>query len=238
MLPFKAHRPGDSLGLFSSYSSRSSSSSCLSVVGGTAYNSYHPRTLPDQLAHHPAARSLTDLVSPLVVPRTPPEHTPGLEALPGSGKDHHIALHTPPEPVPLAASKSVRMMSDERDDAGVGPSNKNRDGNPGPDPSRPRATKINPQKATLSRALQKANTAVQLDNAQNFEGAMSAYVEACELLQQVRQRTTADSDKRKLEAIVRALFSYSCVHLRAFGRENCQPCPNPSFQFVILPIFF
>lgn len=58
------------------------------------------------------------------------------------------------------------------------------------------------QKAMLSHALQKANTAVQLDNAQNFEGARQAYAEACELLQQVLQRTTADEDKRKLEAIV------------------------------------
>lgn len=58
------------------------------------------------------------------------------------------------------------------------------------------------QKAMLSRALQKANTAVQLDNAQNFEGAREAYAEACDLLQQVLQKTTADEDKRKLEAIV------------------------------------
>lgn len=54
----------------------------------------------------------------------------------------------------------------------------------------------------LSRALQKANTAVQLDNAQNFEGAREAYAEACDLLQQVLSKTTADEDKRKLEAIV------------------------------------
>lgn len=59
------------------------------------------------------------------------------------------------------------------------------------------------QKAMLHRALQKANTAVQLDNAQNFKGAREAYAEACDLLQQVLQKTTADEDKRKLEAIVR-----------------------------------
>ncbi|XWW93252.1 hypothetical protein V2A60_001184 [Cordyceps javanica] len=57
------------------------------------------------------------------------------------------------------------------------------------------------QKAMLSRALQKANTAVQLDNAQNLEGARIAYSEACELLQQVLRRTSGDEDKRKLEAI-------------------------------------
>ncbi|KAM4065926.1 microtubule interacting and transport domain-containing protein [Hirsutella rhossiliensis] len=63
------------------------------------------------------------------------------------------------------------------------------------------------QKAMLSRALEKANTAVQLDNAQNLEGARLAYSEACELLQQVLQRTTGDEDKQKLEAIRRTYSS-------------------------------
>lgn len=58
------------------------------------------------------------------------------------------------------------------------------------------------QKATLNRALQKANTAVQLDNAHNSEGARQAYWEACELLQQVLIRTPGEEDKKKLEAIV------------------------------------
>lgn len=58
------------------------------------------------------------------------------------------------------------------------------------------------QKAMLSRALQKANTAVQLDNAQNFVGAREAYAEACNLLHQVLLRTSGDEDQRKLEAIV------------------------------------
>ncbi|TVY73376.1 hypothetical protein LSUE1_G007186 [Lachnellula suecica] len=57
------------------------------------------------------------------------------------------------------------------------------------------------QKAMLSKALQKANTAVLLDNAQNFEGAMQAYSEACALLQQVMIRSSGDEDRRKLEAI-------------------------------------
>jgi hypothetical protein len=54
----------------------------------------------------------------------------------------------------------------------------------------------------LSRALQKANTAVLLDNAQNFEGAMEAYEDACKLLQQVMIRSSAEEDRRKLDAIV------------------------------------
>ncbi|KAI9683684.1 MAG: hypothetical protein M1829_004989 [Trizodia sp. TS-e1964] len=57
------------------------------------------------------------------------------------------------------------------------------------------------QKNMLSKALQKANTAVLLDNAQNFEGAMEAYHEACQLLAQVLLRSSGDDDKRKLEAI-------------------------------------
>lgn len=53
----------------------------------------------------------------------------------------------------------------------------------------------------LSKALQKANTAVLLDNAQNFEGALEAYNDACRLLQQVMDRSSAIDDRRKLEAI-------------------------------------
>jgi hypothetical protein len=58
----------------------------------------------------------------------------------------------------------------------------------------------------LSKALQKANAAVLLDNAQNFEGAMEAYDQACALLQQVMVRSSGDDDRKKLEAIV----SLSC----------------------------
>ena len=66
--------------------------------------------------------------------------------------------------------------------------------------------KVPSQKAMLSRALQKANHAVLLDNAQNFEGAMDAYGDACDLLQQVMVRTSGDEDRKKLEAIVYALI--------------------------------
>ncbi|KAH8670787.1 hypothetical protein BX600DRAFT_509536 [Xylariales sp. PMI_506] len=63
------------------------------------------------------------------------------------------------------------------------------------------------QKAMLSKALAKANTAVQLDNAQNYEGARLSYLEACELLQHVLARTTGEEDKKKLEAIRRTYSS-------------------------------
>ncbi|KAH7092232.1 hypothetical protein FB567DRAFT_576673 [Paraphoma chrysanthemicola] len=44
------------------------------------------------------------------------------------------------------------------------------------------------QKLLLSRALQKANTAVMLDRAQNFESAIQSYEAACKLLQHVAAR--------------------------------------------------
>ncbi|KAK3331829.1 hypothetical protein B0T19DRAFT_87101 [Cercophora scortea] len=69
------------------------------------------------------------------------------------------------------------------------------------DRERERPNRPASQKAMLSKALQKANVAVQLDNAQNIEGARRAYAEACALLQQVLLRTSAEEDRRKLEAI-------------------------------------
>ncbi|KAK2001551.1 MIT domain-containing protein [Colletotrichum falcatum] len=77
----------------------------------------------------------------------------------------------------------------------------------GPLRGRERGNRPPSQKAMLSRALQKANTAVQLDNAQNFEGARHAYAEACDLLHQVLARTSTDEDRRKLEAIRRTYTS-------------------------------
>lgn len=62
------------------------------------------------------------------------------------------------------------------------------------------------QKAMLSKALQKANTAVLLDNAANFEGAMEAYNDACQLLHLVMLRSDGGEDeKQKLQEIVSLL---------------------------------
>ncbi|KAM0714265.1 hypothetical protein Q7P37_010052 [Cladosporium fusiforme] len=68
---------------------------------------------------------------------------------------------------------------------------------------RPRTRERNEKdkKAMLSKALQKANTAVLLDNAQNFEAALEAYSDACRLLQNVMDRSAGAEDKRKLESI-------------------------------------
>jgi MIT (microtubule interacting and transport) domain len=69
-------------------------------------------------------------------------------------------------------------------------------------PQRSRRPGGSTQKATLSKALQKANTAVLLDNAANFEGAIEAYQDACELLQFVMVRSGGDVEKYKLQEIV------------------------------------
>ncbi|KAJ5638441.1 hypothetical protein N7528_000831 [Penicillium herquei] len=59
------------------------------------------------------------------------------------------------------------------------------------------------QKATLAKALEKANSAVLLDNAANFEGAMQAYIDACQLLQLVIIRSRGgEEEKAKLQEIV------------------------------------
>lgn len=92
---------------------------------------------------------------------------------------------------------SSRGHSRNRSQAG-----KTSSGTASSDKSKDRAAKQPSQKAMLSVALQKANTAVLLDNAQNVEGAMQAYAEACNLLQQVMLRSSGDEDKKKLEAIV------------------------------------
>lgn len=57
------------------------------------------------------------------------------------------------------------------------------------------------QKTMLAEALSKANTAVLLDNAQNLGGAVHAYGEACQLLQQVMLRSSDPDDREKLSTI-------------------------------------
>lgn len=65
-----------------------------------------------------------------------------------------------------------------------------------------KVSKTSLSKAMLSEALQKANTAVLLDNAKKFQGAQAAYRDASDLLHQVLLRTAGADDRKKLEAIV------------------------------------
>ena len=108
---------------------------------------------------------------------------------------------------PLGTALSDTMPYDEQEQESYGPPGhaRNRSGKGSSDSAKSRSHKPS-QKATLSRALQKANTAVQLDNHQDIAGARQAYGEACDLLQQVLQRTSDQEDKRKLEAIVSTKF--------------------------------
>ncbi|KAF1988814.1 hypothetical protein K402DRAFT_411334 [Aulographum hederae CBS 113979] len=122
---------------------------------------------------------------PLPSPTKPkrPSHT-----RPPLSSERYHALGQPP-PVPTI---STEVSSSARAESGnqVAPTSPQR-----------REKREKDKKAMLSRALQKANTAVVLDNAQNFEGAIEAYTDACHLLKQVMLRTSGDDDRRKLDAI-------------------------------------
>lgn len=57
------------------------------------------------------------------------------------------------------------------------------------------------QRTILSDALSKAHTAVRLDNAQDFGGAVDVYAEACELLREVMLRSADDESIKKYAAL-------------------------------------
>ncbi|KAJ6443557.1 Translation factor GUF1 [Purpureocillium lavendulum] len=132
-----------------------------------------------------------------------------LEVLPGGEASDRDTSGPSPDPIRPATSHTLyRMPYDQgRDGYADRSRSRSRNGKGSVDLTKPKAAKPPSQKAMLSRALQKANTAVQLDNAQNFEGARLAYAEACDLLQQVLLRTSGDDDQKKLEAIRRTYAS-------------------------------
>ncbi|KND88877.1 hypothetical protein TOPH_06364 [Tolypocladium ophioglossoides CBS 100239] len=132
-----------------------------------------------------------------------------LEALLGDDASDRDTSGPSPGPLrPATAGSQPRMPYEQGRDAYPPRGHaRGRNGKGSADLTKARGTKPPSQKAMLSRALQKANTAVQLDNAQNFEGARLAYGEACDLLQQVLGRTSGNDDQRKLEAIRRTYSS-------------------------------
>ncbi|KIW11584.1 hypothetical protein PV08_10885 [Exophiala spinifera] len=83
---------------------------------------------------------------------------------------------------------------------------------PGGGPARAKSHRSPTQKTMLSKALARANAAVLLDNAQNIEGAIEAYDEACELLQQVLVRSSDVDDRKKLSNI-RSTYSNRIAEL-------------------------
>src|SRR5699024_1939693 len=107
-----------------------------------------------------------------------------LEVLPGGDASDRDTSGPSPDPIRPATSHTLyRMPYDQaRDGYADRTRSRSRNGNGSVDLTKSKASKPPSQKAMLSRALQKANTAVQLDNAQNFEGARLAYAEACDLL--------------------------------------------------------
>lgn len=106
-----------------------------------------------------------------------------------SSSSHYCKQHT-------CHNSSFQEINDTKDDP---------DDEGKPEPSR---------NSVLRKALQKAKTAVELDNAQIFQGARSDYQEACDLLHQVLLRTAGDEDKKSLEGIV---------------------SPRPRLPFLLLP---
>ncbi|KAF2671070.1 hypothetical protein BT63DRAFT_412142 [Microthyrium microscopicum] len=83
------------------------------------------------------------------------------------------------------------------------------------------------RKAMLNKALQKAHTAVLLDNAFNYEGAVEAYQDACDLLHQVLVRSTADEEKKKLDQI-RETYSKRINELLEMDQQPPTASPNKS----------
>lgn len=85
------------------------------------------------------------------------------------------------------------------------------------------------KKTMLSKALEKANTAVLLDNAMNHEGALVAYQDACKLLESVLDKTNGVDDRRKLDAI-RDTYAIRIEELL-----QLQASANPVFEEKSLP---
>lgn len=67
---------------------------------------------------------------------------------------------------------------------------------------------LSSSKATLSTALAKARTAVQLDQAQCYDGARRYYAEAVTLIERVVGRVSNEEDRQKLEDIVSFSLSF------------------------------
>lgn len=103
-------------------------------------------------------------------------------------------------PTSRSDHKAAPLLTRDPDEGEASPGHNSSGGSA--TPSRRRDRRERDKKAMLSRALQKANTAVLLDNAQNFEGAVDAYGEACRLLQQVMEGSSTNEDRNKLNDIV------------------------------------
>jgi hypothetical protein len=104
--------------------------------------------------------------------------------------DHVPEERTSPRPPQKSVSKP-ELRSQPADEAATTPM----------EPKKSRGHRSPTQKSMLSKALSMANTAVLLDNSSKIDGAIEAYHEACELLQQVMVRSSDMEDRKKLSAI-------------------------------------
>ncbi|KAF1979969.1 hypothetical protein BU23DRAFT_112708 [Bimuria novae-zelandiae CBS 107.79] len=128
---------------------------------------------------------------------TAASRSPAAAGRPSTG----AARDPPPKPAQFAVHERSYSKEPEYRDRSESSASLRLDDGVHSTPPRTRERREKDKKTMLSRALQKANTAVLLDNAQNFEGAMEAYGDACKLLQQVMIRSSGEEDKRKLDAI-------------------------------------
>ncbi|KAI5776629.1 hypothetical protein EDC01DRAFT_450248 [Geopyxis carbonaria] len=125
---------------------------------------------------------------------------------------------------------SVEVESSQRQTAQYSP--KNSEPHPTLEIGRHKTrTRENRLHSMLNSALDKARTAVTLDNAENYEGAMEAYSDACVLLNQIMIRAVADEDKRRLQTIqetyMQRIYELNSVPPRNAGNERELPPPPP-----------
>ncbi|KAI9762557.1 MAG: hypothetical protein M4579_000360 [Chaenotheca gracillima] len=142
---------------------------------------------------------------------------PRLSPAEGSSLSAQSARQRPTEAT--AGSSRGHSRSREADGKGSGNTDSSVSSHKSRDKERAHGSKHPSQKAMLSKALQKANTAVLLDNAQNFEGAIDAYKDACGLLQKVMSKSSANEEKKKLEAI-RNTYTNRIAELAAVNAAN------------------
>jgi len=97
------------------------------------------------------------------------------------------------QPPPGASSPTFKPQPATQTQAGPSKSRHSRPGS---------HNRTQSQKAMLGSALERAHTAVTLDNAGNYEGAMEAYQDACALLSEIMGKAGEDNDRAKLQTIV------------------------------------
>ncbi|KAK1042526.1 hypothetical protein LTS16_008733 [Friedmanniomyces endolithicus] len=177
-----------------------------------------PDASPERLRHRPSrpesyATSTTTL---------PPLHTTPALTDPSNDNDSPSTIQT----ITTPSTHSLYLVQDYFGEDGISPRNKAKDKRPvvirnhtapmsainhmrtpvAEAPREPlRRTRTSEKREQEAKASdgsgRRGEHGCAADNAQNFEGALEAYADACRLLQHVMDRSSAADDKRKLEAI-------------------------------------